>query len=152
VVGGREGFADLIAGAQPAAGIDYGYVVPGEAVVRPLAVFARLTTSAVPGDRAGMLEFRSSDGQVYAVAGTDVTVGGASSAGFNYLAGLGESMRPLGDVAMAPMPRLVLWPTFQLAVRIVNGDAGDQLSGVRLMVERWTTESTPAAPATTAAP
>jgi hypothetical protein len=137
--GGRDAHQELIDGTDPAAGAEYVYSVPGDWNVRPLSVLATLTTSAVAGDRAVVLEYRDGEGERYNVAGTDVTVGPSSVQQFNFQVGAAEGMWPVDDVAVVPMPGLVVWPTYSLAVRIIDGDSADQLSRVRLTVEKYTT-------------
>jgi hypothetical protein len=152
VAGGREGHQELERPADPLAGAELVYTVPGEWIVRPLSVMVTLTTSATAGERAIVLEWRDADGVRYAVAGTDVTVPASSAQAFNFQVEAAEGMWPVAGAAIVPMPSLFTWPAFAIAVRIIDGDAGDQLSSARLVVEKWTTAPVPLPTAASAKP
>lgn len=136
---GRLAHQELITGDQPAAGQPYIFTVPGAWDVRPLVLMARLTTSAAGANRSVVLEFRDADGVAYDVAGTDVQVTPSSSVRYCFRADAAESQWPVDDVAVVPMQPLYMWPTYQLALKIVNADPADQLSTIRLTVEKFST-------------
>lgn len=136
---GRLAHQELIEGDTPAAGAEYVYRVPGDWDVRPLVVWCQLATDATAGNRQLVLELRDGQGRRYAIFGTDVQLSPSSSQEFAFQAGAPEGMWPVDDVAVVPLQPLYMWPTYQLALRIVGAGAGDQLSGIRLTVEKYTT-------------
>ena len=108
------------------------YTVAGGSALWPLSVMCRLTTSAVVLDRTCALEYRTPDGLRYLVAGTQAVVQASNVQSFCWHPQAGEVAWPIEDAAIAPLPQQHLMPSFQLAVVVGNGDAGDVLDQVLL--------------------
>ena len=104
----------------------------GGSALWPLSVMCRLTTSAVVQDRTCALEYRTPDGLRYLVAGTQAVVQAGNVQSFCWHPQAGDVAWPIEDAAIAPLPQQHLMPSFQLAVVVGNGDAGDVLDQVLL--------------------
>lgn len=128
-------YQQLVDGTTPDAGDDYVYVVPGGIAARPASALCVLTTSVVVGDRMVALEYRDGNGDAYVIAGAPVSVTAGSVQRFCWHPQVGASAWPVEDAALAPLPQQPIYGPCQLAIRVYNGDTGDQLSGVRLSLE-----------------
>jgi hypothetical protein len=140
-VAGRPGYQDLLRPADPAAGANLRYTVPGDFVMWPLSVFARLTCSAVAGDRSLTLEYQDSDQQRYLVAGAPVTLAASQQQAFCWHPLAGDVAWPVDDAAIAPLPQQMLYPTSSLVIRLAGGDVGDQIDKARLSVYFYPTSN-----------
>lgn len=109
------------------------YTVTGDLKLWPLSVMCRLTCSAVVADRSVALEYRDPDGNRYLVAGTQAIVQANGTQSFGWHPEAGDVTWPVEDAALAPLPQQFLYPGYQLAVKIWNGQVGDVLDQVRMM-------------------
>jgi hypothetical protein len=139
-VAGRAGYQDLIRGDSPAAGQSYRYTVPGQHVLWPLSVMCRLTTDATVAQRGLTVEFQDADGVRYCVAGAPVTLAASQSQSFCWQPQAGTVAWPVDDVAIAPLPQQMIYPSHSLVIKLGNGQAGDQLDAVRLAVALYPTD------------
>jgi hypothetical protein len=108
------------------------YTVAGGSALWPLSVICRLTTSAVVANRSVSLEYRTPDGTRYLVAGTQVVQTASDTWTYCWHPEAGNVAWPVPDAILAPLPQQHLMPSFQLAVVVGNGDAGDVLDQVLL--------------------
>lgn len=132
---GTAPFMALVDGTTPDAGDDYVYQVAGGVAATPLSVLCELETSGVAGDRMVAVEYRDGNGDPYLIAGAPVAVTATSTQRFCWHPQAGASAWPVEDAAIAPLPVQAIYGPCQIAVRVWDGDAGDQLSGVRLSLE-----------------
>lgn len=138
-VAGQVGWQELLSPAAPAAGANFRYLVPGEEVLKPLSVMARLTCSAVVGERSLTLEYRDSSDVRYLVNGANVTLAASQVQSFVWHPQAGDADWPVDDAAIAPLSPQFLYPTTSLVLKIGNVQAGDQLDQVRISVEKFRT-------------
>jgi hypothetical protein len=136
-VAGQLGYQELVTGVTPAAAANYRYLVPGERTVKPLSVMCRLTTSAVVGDRSLTLEYRDDQDVRYLVAGVQATLAASQVNSFCWHPEAGDVAWPVEDVAIAPLPRQMLYPTHSLVIKLGGAKAGDQIDLVRLSLETF---------------
>jgi hypothetical protein len=141
-VAAQVGYQDLIRGDTPAAGDSYRYRVTGDMVVRLLSVLCQLTTSAVVGDRTLTLEYQDDQDVRYLVAGTQAELEASQSQGFCWHPLAGDVAWPVGDVAIAPLPQQMIYPTHSVVLKIGGVQAGDQIDLIRLSVETFETGQT----------
>lgn len=139
-VAGHVGYHELIAGVNPTAGASFRFRIPGEYALRLLSVLATLTTSAVAGSRSLTLEYQDSEDVRYLVAGAPVTLPASQAQTFCWHPLAGDVAWPVEDAAIAPLPQQFLYPTSSLLIKIGNVQAGDQLSSIRLVVEKVKTD------------
>jgi hypothetical protein len=122
---------DIIFGATPAPGASFTYTVSGD-TLWPLAVMCRLTCSAVAGDRSLTMEYHGTDGVRFNVAGANTTLAASQQQAFCWQPSAGVGSWPVDDVAVAPLPQQLLQHGVSIVLRLVGGDAGDQLDQVRI--------------------
>lgn len=138
-VAGVPGRQELVAGASPAAGASYRFRTPGEYIIRPLSVLCQLATSAAVGDRTLTLEYQDSDDVRYLVAGTQAALTALQTQSFCWHPLAGDVAWPVDDVAIAPLPQQMIYPSSSLVIKIGNVQVGDQISLVRIVVEKYET-------------
>lgn len=137
---GRAGYQELRRGTDPPPASDYALLVPGQEILWPLSVMARLTCSAVVGDRSLTVEYRDSEGSRWLVAGAPVTLQATDQQAFCWHPQAGDVAWPVNDVAIAPLPQQFLYPTTSLAIHLQGAQAGDQLDQVSISVYVFSTE------------
>jgi hypothetical protein len=117
---------DVILGSANA-GASYVYTVSGSDVL-PQSVFCRLTCSAAVGDRTVAVEYQLPSGQVYCVAGANVTLQATQVGSFCWHPNTGQGSWPVDGVALAGLPQQTLTNGRRLVVKLGGGsDAADQL-------------------------
>lgn len=130
----REEHADTLIYVQPPnAGQDATYTLAAEAPMLPLSIYCRLTTSNAVANRNVAVEYRSGDGARFLLAGSPVTVPASSTQAFCFFPEAQASW-PVEDAALAPLPSQWLSYGQVIAVTVYNGDSGDRLDQVRLVV------------------
>lgn len=138
----REGLAppmvvdQLFYGAQPLAGADFSYQVPGDRALWPLSVMCRLTTSNAAGARYLTLEYHDSNNVRYLVAGAPVTLAASQQQSFCWQPDAGTYAWPVSDVAIAALPQQLIPPSRYVVLNITGGAVGDQLDQV-VISARW---------------
>lgn len=123
--------------AQPAAGAGAVYTVGGQWVERIVAVSFQLVTSAAVANREPAVQLRDPDANpVYVGASGQVQVAsvtttwGAGPVGGGSPSGAGTRFQTL------PLAVVELYPGWQLAIVVASIDVADQLSAIRLMIDR----------------
>jgi len=121
-------WTDVILG-QADAGASYTYTVSG-AELWPRSVMCRLTCSAAVADRSLALEYQLPSGQRYCVSGSNVTAGAGDVHSWCWqpMASVGSWV--VGDTVISPLPQQLLRSGHRLVIRLMNGDAGDQLDQI----------------------
>lgn len=139
----RYGLPELVHGAQPAAGADFVLAITGSFFARLVSLFCRLTTDANVAAREVVVEYRDGAGLRYALFGAPVTVAASDAVDFSFSAYHGQAEWAVDGSVLVPLGPQLLLPTHDLRVHVVNAQAGDQLSDVRLVWERFYTASQP---------
>lgn len=132
-----EGWVDYIDVAQPAAGANASVSVPGEYGLRVLAARATLTTDANAANRLLSLDFVTANGvtRVRNFASVVWTANtNAQTFVWNHAWHLSE-WNTNTPVLMPVLP-LLLPPTWLVQFVVDNKQAGDQLAGLSLVVEK----------------
>lgn len=132
---GAAPYVQLVDGTTPDAGDNYSYEIPGGISATPLSVFATLETDGTAADRMLALEYQDGNGAPYLIAGAPVTVLASSTQRFCWHPQAGASAWPVEDAAIAALPVQPIYGPHRIALRIFNGEAGDQISVVRLALE-----------------
>lgn len=133
----RYGLPELVYGAQPAAGADFVQAVDGWYYARLVSLFCTLTTDANAADREVVVEYRDQDDARFALAGAPVTVSANSSVSFFFSAWQGQAEWQVDGSVLVPLPPLLLDPTYDFRLHVVNAQVGDQLSAIRFVWERF---------------
>lgn len=127
------GWNDLIRPANPAAGVGFMRVIPGEAWERLRSIRFIYTASAVVATRFCFFQTRDQDGAVIhnqqitggIAAGTTIEVNAAPGV----TSALGTSV-----ISCASIPDIVLRSRYQYGIAVLSMDAGDTITAITLHV------------------
>lgn len=139
----RYGLPEYVRAASPAAGASFVQELGGSFYVRLVSLFVRLVTDATVANRTLRLEYRDEGDNIYCVQGNPVTYPAASTEDYSF-----SVFQPRGEWEVAatnlvPLHPILLPPTHDFAVTVTNVQAGDQLSRIRFVWERFYTTSQP---------
>lgn len=121
---------------NPAAGAGFTRVVPGGWVERLIACHFQLATDANAANRGAVLLFEDGDGNILAYVGPVVQQTATNTFQHSYARGLGASYAQLARV-VTPLPQIDLLAGWRTTLTVANVRAGDQLSNIRLTIERF---------------
>jgi len=136
-VGVGLGVQEPFAPQNPAAGANLAFVCDGRGLRRLQSLVLTLATSAVVASRYLKVEFQGGDGKAYAVAAVAATLSAGSTQRYVFALGEGSQSWNTGTDAFAPLPPVLLSPGDSLVTVVDNIDAGDQLSVIRGVMERF---------------
>jgi hypothetical protein len=139
----RYGIPELVYGAQPAAAADFVGTVDGSFYARLVSVFCRLVADANVASREVVVEYRNAADERFALAGAATTLTAGQTGDYFFSAFLSTDIFTVDGSALAPLPPLMLVPTFDFRIHVVNAQVGDQLSMIRYVQERFYTTDTP---------
>jgi hypothetical protein len=134
------GMREHVDGVAPAAGADYALTMEGRYVTRLLSVFVRLTTDANAANREVVLEYRTNEAERFALMGAPVQVTANDVVDFVFQTGQGQAEWSVDDSVVVPLLPMFLVPTESIRLHVVNVQAGDTLTLIRLYWERWPTD------------
>lgn len=124
----------VIAAGQVAAGGSVTVQVPDPDQWQIGAVTFRVVTSAVVGTRTPLLTVNGGDAVAIAVAAAGYGITASSTSDYSYCLGLSEWDQSNNAAASGPAPTLPLDPGDSLVLTLGNGDVGDQISRVRVVL------------------
>jgi len=139
----RYGLAEYAKGVSPAAGANFTEAVPGHYAIRLVTVFFRLVTDANVARRTAMVEYLDPEGNRCLVAGAPVTQAATSTNDYAFQAFVGQSDWAVASTVLVTLPPLLLLPTFSWKITVDTIQAGDQLSRIRYVRERFSTDASP---------
>jgi hypothetical protein len=139
----RFGYPELVYGAAPAAGADFSYAVTGAYFVRLVSVYCKFVADANVASREVVVSYEDAGGNRYGLAGINTTVTAGNTAYYAFSALQPEAIATVDSSALAPLSSLLLPPTHGFKLHVVNVQAGDQLSQIRFVVERFYTHGQP---------
>jgi hypothetical protein len=143
-------YPDYIDVASPAAGANASFSVGGQNYLRVLAATATLTTDANAANRFLSLDYINARGVTYVrnAAGLVVTASTTNQA-FHWNIDRGVAEWAANTPVLAPLLSLFLDPGMTVQFTVDNKQVGDQLSAIRLVVEKIQTgpEGYPLGPA-----
>lgn len=131
----RYGFPQLVKGTSPAAATDFTQEVAGTYYARLVSVFCRLVTDANAANREVVVEYRDQDANRYALAGASTVVTASATQDYAFCAFQPEVVFPVDSTILVPLPPILLGPTDDFRIHLVNAQAGDQLSLIRFKWE-----------------
>jgi hypothetical protein len=136
---GRE-FQDFIDISTPAANTNASFAVPGDVYVRVIAARATLTTDANAANRFLALDFIGARGKTVVRNGAGlVVVANTTALAFVWNAAYSSSVFATNTPVFVPVLPLFLEPGMSVQFTVDNKQAGDQLSLLSLVVEKWPT-------------
>ena len=136
----RNAIRELVDGATPAAGADFVQTIEGRYVTRLVSVFARLVTDANVANRELVLEYRDENDDRFALMGAPVVVTASDTVDYAFGRHLGQPDWPCDDTILVPLLPTPLLPSWDFRLHLVNAQATDQLSRVRILWERFYTD------------
>jgi hypothetical protein len=137
----RYGRPSLEYGPSPAAATAFVQTVEGAYLVRLLTLYCRLTPDANAANREVTLEYRNAADERFYLAGAAVTVPASDVTDFMFSAYLGEATWEVDSTVLVPIAPLILEPTFDFRVNVLNAQVGDTLTRIRFVWERFFTDS-----------
>lgn len=139
----RYGLPEFTRPDSPAVATAFSASVDGHDYLRLISVFCRLVTDANAANREVVLEYQDAAANRYAVHGSAVTQAASLTRDY-YFGALVPSVVTLVDGShVIPLSPHLLPPTHKWLISVVNVQAGDQLSRVRVVQERFYTTNQP---------
>lgn len=133
----RFGWPELAYGLAPAAGAHYSQKVDGAYLQRLVSVFVTLTTDANVADRSVVVEYRDANDRRYQVSGAPVSQTASSEDDWAFNVFQPRAEWPVDSGIVIPLMPTLLLPTHSWRVYVSGIQAGDQLSNVRYVFERF---------------
>lgn len=133
----RYGLPEYVQATSPAAGGGFTQEVTGSFYVRLVCLFARLVTDANAANRTLRLEYRDADGNVYDVMGNPVTYPANTTEDYSFSAFQAVGEWEVDATNLVPLHPVLLPPTHDFTLTVDNVQAGDQLSRIRFVWERF---------------
>lgn len=137
----RYGWPFLHTPAAPAAGANFSYTVPGQYLVQPLSVHVRLVASADAADREVVVEYQTAAGERFDLNGVATTVTASQTADYVFSAYQAVGEFTVASSALVPLHPVILVPTEILKITVVNIQATDQLSLIRIRWQQYESNS-----------
>lgn len=133
----RHSFSEVIIGTSPAVATAFTLAMQGEYFTRPLSIVFQLVSDANAANRAIRVTYETAGGVVYARSmPPGVQVASKTVLYSFWIDGAGGSA--VADVVgQGGLPPVCMSPTDVLAIRGANLQAGDQISAVVLVLERF---------------
>ena len=139
----RYGLPERVFGTSPAAGTDFTQAVDARYFVRLMSVFCRLVTDATVASREVVLEYRDQAANRYDLMGAPVTVSATSTNDYCFSSFQGQADWPEDSSILVPLHPVILLPSDDFRLHIVNVQATDQLSRIRFVWERFYSQDQP---------
>ena len=139
----RYGLPSWEYGASPAANTDFVQVNEGRYYSRLISVFVRLVASATVASREVVVSIEDASSNRFCVDGINTTVTANQTADYSFSVFHPEAVATVDATALVPLSAILLRPTDQFKIHLVNGQAGDQLSRIRFVWERFFTTGQP---------
>jgi hypothetical protein len=139
----RFGPPEVFYGAQPAAGTDFTLAIDGGQAVRIISVFCRIVTDGTVASREVVLEYRDQQANRFDLMGIPVTVSAGSTNDYCFSAFQPVATSPSDATLLVPLHPSLLMGSWSARLHIVNVQAGDQLSRIRIKLERFYSDFPP---------
>lgn len=128
---------------SPAVASHYTQAVDGAFYLRLVSVFCRLVTDANVANREVVLEYRDAAANRYAVHGSAVVQTAGLTRDYYFGAFQPQVVTVVDGTHLVPLSPTLLPPTHDFRIFVVNVAAGDQLSRIRVVAERFYTTQQP---------
>lgn len=139
--GVARGVQEPFAIANPAAGSGAAFVCDGRGLRRLLSLVFTLTTDANAANRYVTVEFQGNDANAYCVNAAGVTVAASTTQRFAGTISRGQGEWASGSDILYPLESLFLYPGDTLRVVVAAIQAGDTLTKIRGVMERFPLDS-----------
>lgn len=131
---------ELVTIDNPAAGGGLTRVIEAGYTVRPLALHFRIVTDGNAGNRTVYVQFQDDGGVAFASMLAPVNVAASTTVDFSFWRGLGQADWIGTTPILVPLMEAFLPPAYKIVVSIDTVKAGDQLSRIRLLQEKYPTD------------
>jgi hypothetical protein len=132
-------FSEVVPVANPAVATGFTYTVGGSYWERLASLSFVLTSDANAANRAVLLRVKDATGATLIGVPTAAVQIAAKVYTYSYWGDQAPATDAVGLVNAQPAPRIFLQPGFTLVVSIGAVQAGDQISAIRVYVERFDT-------------
>lgn len=138
----RHAPPELVIAANPGAGALFTKPIDDGYWWRVLAIACRLTTDANAANRTLRVEYRGPDQVPFILAGAASTYPANTTAeDFSLSVWQPQTAAEVGAANLAPLPGVILQPGQDFRINVVNIQAGDTLTRIRYIVERFVAPS-----------
>jgi hypothetical protein len=131
------GSVEIVAGSQPAAAAGFAFQPPGQFVSLLTSITFQLVTDATVANRSVRLEWDDGNGLIFAGEGSGAVVQASTTARFRYNLDRGAADWDLNNLLYIPLPLVYLQPGQLLRINLTSPQAGDQLSAIVMLWERF---------------
>lgn len=133
----RYGFPDWDAFTTPAAGASFTHTCDGRYYTRFVSIRAKLVTDANVASRQLVCEYLDPSDRIFMTHGGALTVAASTTVYFYFQTMTDTAEWEVNSSVIVPLTPVLLPPTFKLKLNLVNVQAGDQLSQVYAVRERF---------------
>lgn len=135
--GVQRGWQETIYPVNPAQGQLFSLTIDGSAWVRLLVINYTLTTSAVVANRFPRLGIRDQDGVNIWIQQLSGGIPASTAAQLYAAQGLGTLANGTSGLNSSALPDFLIPPGWQIQSQVSAIDAGDQISHIQLVVQRF---------------
>lgn len=135
----RYGLPEYVQAASPAVATAFTQAIESRYHTRLLTLFCRLVTDANAANRTLRLEYLDDSGNIFHVNGNPVTYPASSTEDYAFSAFHPRGEWEVAGTNLVPLGPILLPPTFSFRITVNNVQAGDQISRVRFLWERFYT-------------
>lgn len=129
---------DLVFPATPAAGANFTQAIDDGRWWRLLALTFRLNTDANVANRTVRIEYRGPDAVPFLIAGNPVTYpASTTNEDFSFSIWQPQGSWEVGAANLGTLAPVLLQPGWDFRLTIVNIQAGDTITRIRMLVERF---------------
>lgn len=134
-----RGFTEPAAVADPAVGVGFSITIGSSYWERLAALTFRVVSDNNAADRLVTLTVNGGDGVPLAIFPAASVQAATLTYNYSFLAGVSTFNAVAGTSVVSPGPGFFLQPAYTLVVTVGSVQAGDQISRIRFLRERFTT-------------
>lgn len=134
-------FQEIVNGVQPAVATDFTLKIVGDYDTRPISAFVKLVTDATAANREVVCQYLDGDGGTILTHGAGTTVPASQTAFYAFSQHFTTDIFTVDSSALCPLTPMFLEPGWSIKLHLVNAQAGDQLSAIRIGLERFETSA-----------
>lgn len=139
LLGHGYAFTQRLAVASPGAGAGFTYKNTGDYWELVDSLAFQILTSSQAANRLVTLTVKDGDGVTLATVPANAALTASKTGQYSFLTNFSGSVGATDGPFLSVMPLILLQPTWSLVVAIVAVDTADQLSNIRMTVERFVT-------------
>lgn len=129
--------SQFVPSPAPAVGDGFTYTVPGTMDQEIVAVSFQLVTDDNAADRIAVFSFLDPDGNPYAPVGSAFTQAASLTTVYTFAVGIQQFGADDAANIGVPIPAVKMLSGYGVQVSLDAVQVGDQISGVRLLLNQW---------------